>query len=446
MTLIELGEATWGEDEHLQRPRPAFGRQQIRKITAAVVVVLCLAGLTASQRPQPPRVQTLWSAPTSAEFGMVVTADTAFTQQTAPDGIRVTAFALATGVQRWSRVITDSVGFLQAAEPAGLLLAPVDLQVAILAPGSDEPLAPEFSRQTIALDMRTGAERWRAPGELRTFDTETATMAEYTGDGKLRRLRVIRLADDHVLWSLDATGVDGQTVVHTGDQPTAFITVKTDGTATVYRYADGKRLTSGHVPWTRPKREGGYFNDVFAIGDRVITYNSEPGKSTTGVYDLATLSPVWGTSTASGNMMACGDAVCFQIGTTVSSQDAATGKPRWTLPVAANIWPISDDRVVLYEGDSDVDHLSLIDAHTGAMIGEPPTGSMVWTDRPAAAMLLTRAIGSPPDRTVLTRWDMRTGRQDVLGLIDHLTGSGCQAVPGYVVCQPGAKIEVTAVR
>nr|WP_296063977.1 PQQ-binding-like beta-propeller repeat protein [uncultured Actinoplanes sp.] len=446
MTLIELGEATWPEEEHLQRPRPPIGRRQIRKVAVAVVAGLCLAGLTASQRPAPPRVQTLWSAPSWPEFGMVVAAGTAFTQQTDPGGIRITAFALDSGEQRWSRVVGDAAGFLQAAEPAGLLLASADRQVAALVPGAAEPLAPEFSRQTIALDMRTGEERWRAPGEVQAIEARTATMTEYRDDGTPRRLRVIRLADDHVMWSIDATDIDAHTVAHTGDQPTAFITVKTDGTATVHRYADGTRLVTGHIPWTRPKREGGYFNDLFAIGGRLIAYAHQPDRSITEAYDLATLRMVWGLEAADGYVTPCGTGVCFQGGATVMAHDAATGKPLWTLPVTANVWPISDDRIVLYEGDSDTDHLSVIDARTGATLGERPTGSMVWTDRPGTAMLLTRAVGSPPDRTVLTRWDTRTGRQDVLGLIDHLTGSGCQSAPGYVICQIGTKIEVTVVR
>lgn len=441
MTVIELGEATWTD-----HPSPGSSPRERRLLASALLTALCLAGLGASARPAPMGVEPLWSAPGAAENGTLLTRDTAYLQERTPDGTRLIAYELATGAQRWSRDMTGSIGYLYPTDEDGPLLAPTDRQVVVLQPGSPDPVAPEFHRETVALDPRTGTQRWHAAGEPMAVDRDTAMMAEYDGEGTPRRQRVVRLSDGRTLWSLDTPGIDAQTIVRIGDRPTALITVAKDGTVTTHRFSDGRRTGRVQIRWSTGKRENGYYNDIFVAGDNLVVNHAGPNGLDVRVFRADTMVEQWHIRSDSGYLIDCGGLLCLNISGNLAAYDYS-GVKRWERPNPSSVMPASAGRLVLDNMGGDDDHPTLIDTATGKMIGDPPTGYVVWSTEPTDSLLLLRAASSPANRTAIIRWDLRTGRHHVIGMIDRSAGVDCQSVPKFLVCRRGADmVEVTAVR
>jgi outer membrane protein assembly factor BamB len=443
MTVIELGEPGRAAD-HVAPSRPPLGRS-IRPVALALVAVLCLLGVTGSDRPEPSGVRTLWNVPLTGDDGTLVTSDLVLVQHSAASGSRLTAYELKTGRVRWRRQLPGAIGYVRAVEPAGLLLAPTDRQVARLGPGSTASAPAEFHRETVALDIRTGADRWRTAGEPQLADRDTALMAEFTEQGNTTRVRVVRLSDNTTVWSLRTAGIQNETVGMAGGRPTRVVTAGPGGAVRIYRYADGKYLGGGRIPWVDPRPDDGYFNDLYVVGDRLLVNQVRPERYETRAYRLNDVAPVWSLGGRDGYVSPCGSMLCTSGEDGIQSYDAASGTPLWRLPVTANVWDAAHDRLVVESGSTD-DQPALIDARTGRMIGEKVRGRTVGTGEPAGSLLVLRPTGSPPERTVVTRWDLRTGRQQVLGTVGLMGDYTCEAAPGYLTCRRGDLFEVTAVR
>ncbi|NMO56032.1 hypothetical protein HH310_33235 [Actinoplanes sp. TBRC 11911] len=441
MTIIELGEATWSAAES-----PGQSPRERRVVAIVLLTAVCLAALVASERPAPMGVRPLWSAPGTSENGTILTHDAAYLQERTRDGTRVTAYELATGHQRWSRDLTGSIGYLYPADEAGLLLAPADRQIVVLGPGSPEPIAPEFHRDTVALDPLTGAERWRADGEPMIVDRTTAMMVDYAEEGLPRRMRVIALSDGHTLWSMATRDIDAQTLAMADGRPTALITVAKDGTTSTYRYADGVRTGRARIPWVPAKRDNGYFNDIFVAGDKAVVNHATPNGFDVRVYRLDTMTESWHIASEDGYLVPCGTLLCASMNGVLAAWDL-DGVKRWEMPAVDSLWPVGGNRIVLGSNGGTNDTPILIDTTTGRRVGDSPTGYMVWTNEPADSILLLRAATSPANRTAIIRWDLRTGRHYVVGMIDRSAGVECQSVGNYLVCRRGPDtVEVTAVR
>jgi outer membrane protein assembly factor BamB len=56
-----------------------------------------------------------------------------------------------------------------------------------------------------------------------------------------------------------------------------------------------------------------------------------------------------------------------------------------------------------------------------------------------------KPTATPPGRTSIARWDLATGRRDVLGSIDRISFNRCQAVAHYLGCYQNDAYSVTAV-
>lgn len=446
MTVIELGEVTSSPGENPDDlPSPGLDRRLVRQAGLAVLSVLVVLVVNGSEVPQTRGVRPLWSVPAVESDGSTVTTDTAYLQRTGPGSVRLTAYALATGAVRWSREIAATVGYVQPVEAAGIVLLPTDRRTVELTRGEDDLVAPEFHRETIALDARTGAERWRAAGEPQTVADDTALMTEYTDEGTFARIRLIRLADRSTVWAKEIAGVQNHTVALQGDRPDRLITATGAGEVSVFRYADGSLVTRAKIPWVTPRPEEGYFNDLIAGDDYLVVNRAQRETFELTVYRIDTMTELWHAKDTNGYAFFCGSAgLCLNLGDGIVAHDTATGKRRWHLERAANIWPVSDGRLVLDDGVDD-GHPTLVDAVTGTPIGAPARGSAVWSPRPDEALLLLRATVSPPGRTSVTRWDLRTGRLDLLGSVGLLPGHRCQTVARYLACARESRFEVIAV-
>ncbi|XVV11741.1 PQQ-binding-like beta-propeller repeat protein [Actinoplanes sp. CA-131856] len=420
MATIELGEISGGRPED-RRP---LGRD--RRVAGAAVAVLGLLVLAGSAVPGPRGVRPLWSVSAAGSQGMALTPQTVFLHRASS----ISAYDLATGHLRWQRPLPGPVGYVQAAQGAGLLLAPAE--------------AGRAGYRTIALSAATGDEVWRADGEPHTIGDDTALMAEYTAEGGLRRTRLIRLADNHVLWQRDTPGVRNQIVATTGGRPESVVTATAAGEVRVHAYATGALTATGRIPLVDPRPEEGYFNDLVAFDGRLVVNRSRAGVFDLSVYRLDTLRELWHAADTDGYAFSCGPSLCLSGAGGLVAHDPATGQVRWRLPGVTNALTVGDSRMVLDDGREEGEPV-LIDAATGTPVGPPARGSPVWSPEPAGSVLLLRSTVSPPGRTAVTRWELDTGRRVLLGTIDRMPGYHCQSAARFLTCARGDLFEVSEV-
>jgi outer membrane protein assembly factor BamB len=270
-------------------------------------------------------------------------------------------------------------------------------------------------------------------------------MTNYRDDGELARLQLIRLTDHRVIWDQPTPGARNLAVGYAGDRPDKIVTAGDNGEVVIYRFADGSVLTKARIPWARPDPQQGIFTDLVPSQGYLAVNRTEPHTSIMTVYRMDTMAQLWRTDRTGGFAFDCAPAFCVNAGNGMVAYDAATGAVRWQLPDTVGALTTGADRVVLSNGSEDGTSY-LIDATTGARIGPPALGSTVWDAHPDGALLLLRSTTTPADRTSVTRWDLTTGRQDVLGTMDKMLGYRCEAVRRFLTCQRGNQFQVTAVR
>jgi outer membrane protein assembly factor BamB len=444
VTVIELGEvAAAADDEPPDRPgsrRPLLSRRQVREAGLALIAVLCLLAVTGSARPQQHGIRLLWSVAAAEPDGVIITRHAAYLQHAEADNTRLTAYDLATGAVRWTRQLTGTISFAQVAEKAGVLLAPTDPPV-ISGPDDQDTAGLPASRETVALNADTGAELWRTPGEPQLVNDDTALMIEQTDDGRFLRMRLIRLGDNRTLWSRETPGVQNQTVAMADDQPTRVITASGAGDIKIFGYADGAYLTGARIPWVKPRPQDGFFNDISANADYLVVNRTIQDTFDTNVYRLDTLAEAWSIQNTNGYAFTCGRALCLNSGSAISAHDLATGRRLWQVGSPGNVWPATNNRLVLDDGTEEGNPL-LVDAGSGRPVGEPGRGSTVWDVEASDEILLLHTTTSPPDRTSVTRWDLSTGHQHLLGSIDEVAIGRCQSAGDYLACQRGGTMDV----
>ncbi|MBL7255135.1 outer membrane protein assembly factor BamB family protein [Paractinoplanes lichenicola] len=445
MSTIELGEISPAHDGPDPVGSPRFDRRLVRQTGLGLIAALCLAGLAGSHVPEPLGVRPVWSISIAQAQGTTLTSDGVFVHRSVNGLAAVTAYDLPTGAVRWQRPFDTTIGYLQAAESAGMLLVPTEGHVVEL-PAVNEQSAfhAEFHRQTIAISTATGAELWRTAGEPYTVSGETALLTEYTDRADLARMRLIRLSDHSTIWRRDTPGVGNYTVIP-GDRPDKIITATGAGVINIYSYATGELISTAKVPWVKGNPDEGYFNDLSGTRDVLVVNRSRRELFDMSVYRADTMTELWRAPDTNGYAFPCGSALCLNDGAGLVAYDPLTGERRWRLDGAVNAFQVTPDRLVLGEGLDDGRNV-LVDAETGAALGEPAFGTLAWSAPDEASVLVLRSTVSPPDRTAVIRWDLRTGRQRMLGTIGAMAGRPCSSVPGYLVCTVGDDYQVVAVR
>lgn len=446
MTTIELGElpSTPGGQEQ-PAGSSGFNRRLVRKVALVLIAVLSTTGLAGSVVPRAHAVRPLWSMSTEQAQGTTLTRDGVFVHRTADGSTTLTAHDLATGAVRWQRRFEGSVGYLQAAEQAGMLLVPAQGHLAKLPSANDgSAFQAEFHQQTIALSTATGAELWRTIGEPHSVDGDTALLAEFTPQADLARMRLIRLSDSSTVWSHDVRGTLNYTVLSAGDRPGRIVTATDDGEIKIYAYGSGALISSARIPWVEPRPEEGYFTDLGGTSEVLVVNRSRAEVFEMSAYRTDTMAELWRATDTDGYAFPCGSAFCLNDGRGVEAYDPVTGARRWRIEGADNAFQVRADRLVLGEGTESGSH-TLVDAATGRTIGEPVEGALAWNGPQDGSVVVLRSTLSPPNRTAVIRWDIETGRQWMLGTIAPMGNPPCSALPGYLACFRGDEYEVLAI-
>jgi len=229
-----------------------------------------------------------------------------------------------------------------------------------------------------------------------------------------------------------------------GDHPARIVMVTDEGQAAVLRFADGEVTARARIDWARPLPDHGQFNDVAASGDHLVVNRNEQGHAELSVYRLDTLEPLWRTDGTDGFAFPCGSGICFSNAQGLTSYDADTGRIRWRVPGTGSGWSATTDRVVV-DKPGELGEQYLIDAETGVRVGADSPGETVWNTEPDEALLVLEPTESTPQRTAITRWDLATGRRDLLGAIDRIVVNRCQAVARYLGCYQNDRYTITVV-
>jgi hypothetical protein len=442
MTTIELGEI-----ESTPGPGPVteFGHHLVRRVAIALTLLLCLLGPAASTHGSTPMVRTLWSVPLDESDGATLGADAAYLQRGTANPAQLTSYDLTTGRVRWATAIDGGLGYTQLAEAAGLILLPT-----VPPPAStDGARDPHFNRATRALDLRTGRNRWTAPGEPMLIEGRTALMVDYAGDGSYARLRLVGLDADapHVIWSRDTPDVESLAMPALDVRTDRLILIRRDGFVQVVRFVDGVVLLGAHIPWKTPDPQRGEYNDVAPAGDYLVVNRGGESSSDLSVYRLDTLAEAWRADTAGrGYAYACGTGICFDDSNSVTGYDAGTGRKRWQLDGFNSSWAVGHDRLVAQEASSGQ---QLFDTETGQPVGAAGEGQTVdsvsSTELADDALFVLRHTREPPARTSIIRWELATGHRRLLGAVAGLTADRCQLVPHYLGCYEGHQFVITAV-
>ncbi|GIM91502.1 outer membrane protein assembly factor BamB family protein [Paractinoplanes toevensis] len=439
MTTIDLGEIGSTPDPKIGAE---FSHHLLRRAGVALALLLCLFGAAGSTRGGVPAIHPLWSVPSAEGDGTTIGTDTVYLQRTTAGRARLTAYDLATGAVRWETALDGTLGYTQLAEQAGLLLLPVDPE---MADGRENERYGTYSQATTAIDIRTGAVRWTAPGEPMLVEGRTALMVDYVGDGtSYDRLRLIGLGPGgpRAIWSRDTRGVDSVAFALDGTRIEKAILMGRDGLTQVLRFADGALLAQAHLRWDPLDAQTGEYNNVAAAGDYLVVNRAREDQAELTVYRLDTLAEAWRiTGTDRGYAFPCGTGICFNDGDNLTAYDSATGRMRWTRP-GVGTWAAGPDRVVV---ELSAEGQMLIDAETGLPVGESGPGETVWTTDPGRFLLVLRATHEPPGSTAITRWDLATGRRDLLGAVGGLMVNRCQSIAHYLGCSQDQEFTVTAV-
>jgi hypothetical protein len=156
-------------------------------------------------------------------------------------------------------------------------------------------------------------------------------------------------------------------------------------------------------------------------------------RSTVTAYDTDTLRQLWTVEqTSSGGSYGCGPVLCISDADSTSGHDRATGKRLWQLPGSSNIFPLTDDRLLIDEENGV--RRALLDAATGRRIADLGAGMPVWDSLGRASPYLVAGTRQPPGRTAVSRFDPATGEVTLLGAIAPTLDFGCQIEADLLIC------------
>jgi hypothetical protein len=439
MAMIDLGEASHDAPEHavpVDVPR-------IRRLALAVVAFAGVLALGGAIRPAAAGVHPVWTAALRDDEGLTLTADTAYLSTMNGGGeAQLAAYDLATGAVRWTvRAGAPMSGY--GPDPVGdVVLVPAD-PVTVNENVPDGTYFYSFNRTTIALDARTGVERWRTTGEHRRATLGGNTLiSEYDDAAHLSRLRLVRLADGHELWSRPTPGTASWTLLSQGDRPAEIVTATRGGEIRIYRYADGSLRFTGRLPWQVGRTQTA---DLYAAGSYLAVRRSEASSAGTTIYRPDDLSELWRTGDRTGFVTACGPLLCSATETAVIGRDPVTGREQWRHTGVQGVRELTPDRLLLEEAADNGTRL-LVDAVTGREVSRPASGEPADTrTAPDGSVFLLRRTLEPAGRVAVTRLDVATGRQSLLGTIGQTGDLPCAAAARYLACRYANRLTVTAV-
>jgi outer membrane protein assembly factor BamB len=423
MTIIELGDLTAGSQE---RPPREFDRRILRRLALVVVGALTVLGVTASARPQPTIVRTLWSIPFHNGDQFMVDGETVYTKGSS-SGARFIAYRLDDARPLWSMPMPEDIGWPSEVEAAHVLLIP-------------------DRDGTFAVDTRTGAELWHLTGTLQALSDDSALLVDQSEDGSvIRGMRLVRIRDGGVVWTRLAPGT-AQLATGGPDlgDPGYVVVVRPNGATEVIRWADGVRLAAGRTDWRPGVGFDGSFGTLSADGRNIYVRLADGSGSSLTAYALDTLSQVWRQDGAARvSAYPCGPVICSMENDNFAAYDIVTGATRWRAVGVQDASPVSDGRMLIADGAPDA--YVLVDLLTGARIASLGLGTPIRA-YDGRTIYLLRHARSPYGKTSISRVDLASGAVSLRGSLSTFADFGCEFTADRAVCPTtAARLVVTAV-
>lgn len=421
MAVIELGTVPGDDAPVPPAARPPLPRRTIRQIAAVVVGVLCLAALHASVVPRPHGLGRAWSMPFADADSFETAGGSLFVLR---DGSPQTlaAYAITDGGLRWSRRVSYTVTSMDVAAAAGVLLLPADAYSAETRTPGGDILWTRYSTQVVALDMGTGRELWRAPGDIALAAADGVLLVEHQPNGiGASRLHLVRPRDGRTLWTRPGAGAYRWAVVGgRPGSPARLVTATPTGDLRVYRFADGVDVARARVPWRVGTLTDGTYSELAARDDLLYVFTNGHAASTVAAYAPDTLTRRWTlTSPAGGGPAPCGAVLCVPTSSGFAARDWLTGAELWRIRGYDLGRPLVGGLLLVGGEDSG---RAIVDDRTGRLVAGLGAGGAAWNSDSGTIVTL-EPTRSPPARTAVARLDPPTGEVFLLGTIDPVVNS-----------------------
>jgi outer membrane protein assembly factor BamB len=436
MTVIELGLVTGGDPPPVTEQRRPRNRREIRRLLVAAVAALCLLTVTGSAPIRPGGLERLWSIPFHQDGDTFAVAGGAVFVLTTLGQPALTAYDLRSGAQRWTNPGFADVSWL-GSSAAGVMLLPAG-SATVQHKNDDGSYAyREFNRDTVAVEMATGRQLWREPGDSTMLSGGRVLLADWNAAGStVTRLRTVRIRDGATIWSRPATGLEAWTTGATpgGSAADRLVTATSDGRIEVVDLADGRLVSSGRVPWARQSERDNRYTSMTLDDHRIYIDKAEGGRSQFAVYDTETLRKLWAADVPeSGGIYPCGPVLCLNLRDATAGYDRDTGEVRWRIAGATNGFPLPGGRLLVEDDDAGARHL-LIDARTGRRLADLEATVPVWNYRTGDTPYLLGHTRQPLDLTSVSRFDARSGEVLMRGAIPRVVDWGCANEGDLLAC------------
>jgi outer membrane protein assembly factor BamB len=427
MALIDLGDA-----EAVAETAAPLNLARLRRLALVVLTVAGLLAVAGSVPAAPSPVRPLWTAAFRPGDTMALDDRTVYLNRTGAAGEpAVSAYDLRSGRLRWST--PDDAGVADD----GVRLAG-DVLLVPTAPG----LGAQSGGGTLALDAATGEQLWRSDGEASPSVADgNVLLAETDQLGVTTGLRLVGLRDGREVWRHAIAPAGQWTALAEDGRPTSIVTVTDTGDATVYGYADGTVLHRARIPWN-----GVYNAALSAAASYLVVIRTASALTAATIYRTADLHPLWRSEELIGYVTGCGALICTAGVRGVAGRESTTGREVWRRDDLNFVWDLGGGRLLLSAAANLASATTvLVDAATGRTIGRPLGGQQAFSAGATGSLLLLRGTSKPPERTVVSRLDLATGRQTALGSVERVTEQACRGTPGYLLCPRGDTLTVTAV-
>lgn len=435
MATIELGEISASPEPVETRGAIAPVRLPSRHVSVGVLLILLLATMTAAAVPPRPLPEVV----VSTRLGAVVF--------TAGDRLIVADPVSNRGGAQWLSAYRLSNGerLWRVPMPLPGNVGPTTVLGGTLVMSAE--WGTVIPSETVALDLATGAERWRrlawlegatASGEALLW---TSRFGDWTrGEERPGTLRSVTVETGSERWSVplpagavrtyqrsdDGLGWQGEERIRriAVALPSGEIQVRDVGTGEVLRGMRSSALQSGH-------------RSVEVVGDLLLL--DDGGRETIAAYALDSLALRWRitrrTNPIEYGPLPCADLVCFygQAGG-VRALDPGTGRVRWTLGRRwGTLLPVGDRLIAVANSasDSSASRLAIIDRVSGAIVGTLGAWNVLGP-APDGGLLAIRP--GPEERTWLAWLDPDNGEFRLLDRLREISGD-CHLGSGFLHCR-----------
>ncbi|WP_158566426.1 outer membrane protein assembly factor BamB family protein [Micromonospora craterilacus] len=423
MTLIDLGELAEPTDLELPRRRRPPSTRRWGAGVVALVVLLTLAGAA------PPAVRVHATLPGNSASDLILTEGHIFVVTPVP-GVTDGTQELVAYPRPVRATVTPQrlVPLWRVPVPTGrriIRAESVDDLGVLVSTARTRVVGPTNTAETVLLDVRTGQQRWRAPG-IATVDASGRVLLRTFAVEEPTTLAAVELATGRELWSTSVPAAWMEYAERDGVID-AVVVSTTAGDIEVLDAATGARR---HRLPALDDLAG--YQSGSVVGDLLLVIRNSRRIT---AYDLDGLVQRWqATMPLTDYVTGCGDLLCARSSSGGGAHllDPDTGAAGWSSTDEVDIVLVATGHALAVIGTGSGLDVVAVDAATGKKLTDYGTWALVNSYAYRPQLLGVRVV--PEVGLVLARFDPaepQPRRVDVLaGAVD-----GCQYGYGLIACR-----------